>query len=1494
MGSITLHMAPITKTVKNLSAKVTEKVCETTSNIFNPMMTLITFLCMSAFQPGNNSDRPRVSVTLKQIRNRFLYDTGAQRTCMPFKAFMRIYGPESLKPRPRRLQENNLQIRDAGGNDLGYKGTYMVDMEIFGKQVQHDVIVLEHVQDYILGCDFIHKHNLGYDPSIRDFEWKTPPINTGTLLAAEHMHIEALSSKVIKLKCYSDKHVKMGHNEEMICNIDTGHTLLTGPPGMIRFNKEGVAYTVIQNCGPFSMDIDRNDVLGSAELIEKTAKKEKLDHKFISALKEEITISSVNQNLDVEERSKNWTYAQKKKHIEDYANINVPKEYKEKYMDLLIKHFKVVSLDKHDLGRVKTFFHKIHLKDNEPVYRKQFKIPDAHRPFLEDSLAEWLKIGVVQKSDSLYNSPVFCVPKKGGQGYRIVQDFRELNQKSYTDKYTMKDIHECIGDIGKANSTIFSTIDLTSGFWQMPLHPESVPKTAFTLPGLGQYEWLMSPMGLIGCPASFQRLMEKVMENIANVIVYIDDLLIHSKSHEQHLKTLDQVLTRLEEHHLKINVAKCFFGNTEVAYLGFRLTPEGVKPGKDKLMAVEKAKIPTSKSEIKSFVGLCNFFRTHIKDFAKISEPLNKATRKDSEYIKGPITGEALKSFYLLRTLLITEPIMAYPRQDRTYAVFVDASTGTPTTDGGMGAILAQIDSQGNYHAISYASKQLIKHQKNYSPYLLELDATVWAMEYWQEYLRGKRFVLYSDHRPLESLGTLHTKTMNRLALALMDFDFEIRYCKGEEMPADFLSRSSNEQMAISMVDLNWVEAQKKDQLCNLIKSRLRGDWKLDHFSPPWYKRADHLAEHAILENGLIWILENNTPKKLLYVPFAIRQDLLYSAHGDLLTGHDGVEKTKQRLKQCYFWLNMDNDIKEHIQMCLKCQTTKRDKFPRKAELQPMPQCSLPNQRIHLDLFGPCVTSDMGNKYVLTMTDAFTKYAEVVAIPNKEAATVATELFNKWICRYGCPSIIHTDQGKEFINKIAEELYQKLDIKATNTAPAHPQCNSQAEVFNKTLAKYMKNVVDETTLDWEQYLPALMFSYNTSYHSTTKSSPFELLYGMKPRLPAFPGPEMERINYGEGYVAERMQILKKARQIAMDNSLEAGLKQKAAHDVKAKPHGIKVGDKVYVDNQVFLKKNKKFAQQWTGPYLVTDVINEQNVELQMTPRRRGVHSVYRLKKFIDPEDSKFKNAEKMAQETDQSENQNEEIEKLIESEEKQACKTRKTQEKDLIKNSIERRVTRSITKAVQGKSAPEKSIQSINNLIIADNEKHTLLVIVFKLYQCIPLTQSENNYWNSFSVPERNYLLTGDEVFSPQLTQFTKSANLKPLLTNLDKIINQNQEQQNIEPQPELEPALEENLQAAPQVNWNLFDLEDEFDTPPPPPKPRGRPKGSKNRTLNVALDPESIANRTRLRLNKTENDVQHENILALNDTLHVSDWGPASRARFKQSNTSSGIQEHW
>jgi hypothetical protein len=271
--------------------------------------------------------------------------------------------------------------------------------------------------------------------------------------------------------------------------------------------------------------------------------------------------------------------------------------------------------------------HEIALKTTKPVYLKQFKIPDAHRKEVEKHVLEWLKLGVIQPAQSRYNSPIFAVMKKDGN-VRLVQDFRALNNESYTDKYSMKDVSECIGEIGRTGSTLFSTIDLTAGFWQMILHPRAQPYTAFTVPGMGQFQWVTSPMGLLGCPASFQRLMETVVNKISNMIVYIDDLLVHSASHEEHIATFGHVLGCLVQHNIKINLQKCVFGSKEVSYLGFRLTEEGIKPGTDKLKAVRNAPQPSNVHEIRQFLGLCNFFRGHVRNFCPTYVAANNPNKK--------------------------------------------------------------------------------------------------------------------------------------------------------------------------------------------------------------------------------------------------------------------------------------------------------------------------------------------------------------------------------------------------------------------------------------------------------------------------------------------------------------------------------------------------------------------------------------------------------------------------------------------------------------------------------------------------------------------------------------------------------------------------------------------------------------------------------------------------------------------------------------------------
>ncbi len=227
----------------------------------------------------------------------------------------------------------------------------------------------------------------------------------------------------------------------------------------------------------------------------------------------------------------------------------------------------------------------------------------------------------------------------------------------------------------------------------------------------------------------------------------------------------------------------------------------------------------------------------------------------------------------------------------------------------------------------------------------------------------------------------------------------------------------------------------------------------------------------------------------MLLVPQHLIKQILSEAHGHLLSGHFGISKTKHRVLQSYYWPNMEKDIIEHLKTCDKCQITKPGKLSPEL-LSPLPQCTEPIQRIHADLFGPLKTTYGDKIFIFCLTDAFTKY---VMIPNNEAFTVATAILNRWICRFGLPLEIVTDQGKEFTKQMATQLFKALNIRHSTTSSDHPQCNSQAEFCNKTIAKYLTAFVDSSTLNWEPYVSALMLANNTSFHRSIQATPFSLI-----------------------------------------------------------------------------------------------------------------------------------------------------------------------------------------------------------------------------------------------------------------------------------------------------------------------------------------------------------------------------------------------------------------
>ena len=1173
-----------------------------------------------ALLTNNIAQRPYLDINACGVTSKWLFDTGAAVSCMSLKQFRTI----PVDKRPCKMPPLT-KLVSAASTTLNVIGVYNMPLTLHNQTITHPVYVCQNLhQPAILGYDAIKRFGIIFDPTSNMFAfqnqkdaWHSIADISPTVFAALYTHkritLPPLSVASVQLCARTHTSAPMPPRITAIANIlAPQHPLLFSGPALVESNALGNVTVKLHNCNSLPLTLPRMTHIGFLESIQlgQCARINEEQHVHSLDARASPTLPNLSQTQKAE--------------LLQSLNLNVPQNERQAYYDLILNNHDIFSTDNTDLGRANNFKHEIKIKSKEPIYVKQFRIADTHYTNLEKQVAEWLKMGVIQPANSRYNSPIFVVPKKDGSA-RYVLDYRALNANSQDDRYTMQTVDECISQIGKANSSIFSTLDLTSGYHQMLLEPKSRHFTAFTVPGLGQFQWLTTSMGLRGAVASFQRMVELTTKGLHNIVVYIDDILCHSTNHDDHRASLQALFSRLRKANLKVNLKKCVFGSQNVAYLGFQLTPQGILPGKDKLKAVRDALPPKTVHQVRQFLGLVNFFRNHVRNFAQISAPLTHLTKKDVHWRNGILPPAALKAFEMLKSALCSQPIVAYPRKDRPYALLVDAAVGTTakTADGtietkqagGLGAILCQADEHGKFHVIAYASRALSKHEKNYTPFLLEMQAVCWGIQHFDVHLRGRKFVVYSDHKPLEKLSLVHSKTLNRLQQIMNEYDFLIQYKNGKEMPADFLSRNVLSPIDVFAHDLPKLQAA--DEFASMVAKFLkRSTLPADKTKAAYIKR---MAPQCFFVDNILWrklYRHNMPPKSVLVLPKSLVPQLLAETHGNILTGHEGTTKTKERLLQSYFWPAMDKDILQLVAGCKTCQARRTDDKPKPHLLQPLPQCTAMNQRVHFDLFGPLKVSQHGKKFVLCITDAFTKYAEMIAIDNKEAETVAKQIFEKWICRFGTPLEFVSDNGREFCNNFAKELYKLLQIKHTTTTPYWPQCNSQAEVANKTIQKYLASFVDSTTLDWPLYMAPLAFAYNTSLHRTIKTTPYFLTYGVEHRAPSFPNPDMQRY-YGESQPAQWFHTLQHARNIAAQHTATAIHDMQQQHNSNAQPHTYAPGQMVWLDERNFLGRNRKLSPNWTGPYPILQTFPTGVIELQLQNRKIRVN-VGRIKPYISP------------------------------------------------------------------------------------------------------------------------------------------------------------------------------------------------------------------------------------------------------------------------------------
>ena len=908
----------------------------------------------------------------------------------------------------------------------------------------------------------------------------------------------------------------------------------------------------------------------------------------------------------------------------------------ERAEQLLKRYEDVFSQSDTDIGHTDIVRHRIDLHDNTPFKQRPRRIPPALFSEVKEHLKQLLDGGIIRKSKSPWSSNVVLCRKKNNE-LRMCVDFRQLNLKTKKDSYALPRTEEILEAL--AGNRYFTILDMKSGYHQIELHEAHKERTAFTVGPLGFYEYHRMPFGLVNAPATYQRLMEECFEGLHLDIcyIYLDDLIIFSKTYEEHLERLEKIFKRLREVNLKLSPKKCEFFRKKVKYVGNIVSEEGIEPDPDKINKVQQWPRPTNPDEVRQFLGFVGYYRRFIEGFSSIARPLNnllpdskKKSRKGSKpkplpasWTWGP---EQEVAFNTLKEKLTTYPILGFPDCTLPYELHTDASSNS------IGAVLYQTQ-DNTKRVIAYASRSLSKSERNYPVHKLEFLALKWSVcEKFRDYLIGTTFTALTDNNPLTYVlsSAKLDATSQRWVADLASFNFTISYRPGSQnRNADGMSRipsSSQEPCTITSESIKAIcnsihsepyihclsmSAATIDNLPHLpdytevdIRRHQHHDpvlrfWipyvsdqyrPLKHHLPYNYPQYHSLLyrnfDKLRLKDGILTreTTVNETKKSQIVLPRSCIDTVLHHLHTDM--GHPGRDKTISLVRDRFYWYGMTSDVEHFIARCKRClliktPTTERAPLVNIKTYQPLELVCVDYLKLE--------TSKGGYDYVLVITDHFTRYAQAVATKNQTAKATAEALFNKFIVHYGIPLKLHSDQGAQFESNIIKELCTIMGISKTRTTPYHPMGNGLTERFNKTLIKMIGTLENHQKRDWKSHLPSLIHAYNSMKQETTGQSPFFLMFGREPRLPVdviFRTENNQQKDSLQNYIKSLKSKLEFSYNLTQESIKKAQSRQKKNYDLKVRGAVIQPGDKVLVKIVAFDGPHKLSDKWEEEPYIV--------------------------------------------------------------------------------------------------------------------------------------------------------------------------------------------------------------------------------------------------------------------------------------------------------------------
>ena len=668
---------------------------------------------------------------------------------------------------------------------------------------------------------------------------------------------------------------------------------------------------------------------------------------------------------------------------------------------LLIEFADVFSSGDHDIGRTSLTEHIISTGDSRPIKVPPRRLPIGKRLEAEKMIADMKEQGLIEKSCSPWSSPLVLVRKKDGS-LRCCVDYRLLNDVTIKDSYPLPKIDETLDALSGAQW--FSTLDLKSGYHQVTVADQDKQKTAFSSESK-LWQWRVMPFGLCNAPATFERLMEVVLSGLhwQTLLVYLDDIVVFGKSFQDELERLREVLKRMRGAGLKLSPQKCHLFRREVRFLGHVVSNKGVSTDPSKTEAVDTWPVPRNKKELRSFLGLCTFYRKFVKDFATIAAPLHWLTKDNVEFSWDEKCTAAFKH---LKHVLTHSPVLAYPNPDAEFILDTDASSC------GIGAVLSQ-NTDGVERVIAYYSRSMAPSERNYCTTRRELLAVVEAVRHFHHFLYGTAFCIRTDHAALKWLRNLKDPEgqLARWLTRLEQYNFKIQHRPGAKHGnADCLSRrpcqadcryccrkeassgshcwaaeaatgqngvtSINTDSHVSdysdtsTVDIRMAQRNDKDlaPLIEWIEEGRRPSWSEVTSTSPTTKRYWAQWDMLRLTDGVLMRAWESCDGKhrrwLTIVPQSEKETIMGETHGSVSSGHFGIKKTLLRLRRRFYWVSMRRDV---IEWCRVCETCAAKKGPHRAPRAPLQVLNVgsPMERVAIDIAGPLPISTSGNRYIL-------------------------------------------------------------------------------------------------------------------------------------------------------------------------------------------------------------------------------------------------------------------------------------------------------------------------------------------------------------------------------------------------------------------------------------------------------------------------------------------------------------------------------------------------